>query len=783
MAMAPGKPDSVAIQRSDGSFIGTATGVVRVTRISGQIQLSYCIRNLASNKTGKIRYFIEYGNNKGYYNTYTGAWRAVDAFCEQRTLYGLQPNTEYWFRIYAQGQDGGNTQYIGGYSHISAPEAGNFVTARPPNVPKLNFPANDTQFAVNGNFPLRATADDPDDGNGIEPTSNLSYIQFRVRRKATPTVGEGQWIAANVFANSNQPVETNIGNQPQGGQAYEWQAAACDQQGAWSAWSEIRTFFLTSDVASPVLLAPARGQGIPEDGPFIFRVRHRSPTGTQMNQMTLYYRLYGEDDWEVLTTVDNPEITAGEATYSFDPTTPANAGKLLRGFRYEWTATTRTIENKTGPQAQSSTFYVTATPGSGNPGFPVSSTTAPPLGRGVSRAFVYERGGERMLGEITPLVKIKWGRVRDDISDCTLRIEDFDTCRDLLADLRSWQHEIVVFRDNGSGPERVWEGPVTHITYGKNYVEVSAKDCLVYVYRRVMRLGYNDSYQLTVPGQYVGHNGFGTYVYGWGQVGLRSVVQRAEQIIINALSYDDPNLLQYLTSLSSGNDTQQSRIVNAYSKTAWQEIDDLAAKAGLDYTTVGRRIVLWDTHDPVGRLPQMTDGDFGDSPIVTEYGMQTATDFVVTNNNGVYGISSKPEGRGYYGFIEQLASAYSENEQSSGGEETLTAEARQELEATLTGQASRNIAHRYPTPLVVRVPDNTTLDPDLNLGINQLVPGVYVPLLASDTLRTVAQMQKLDNMSCEQTSAGEVITVTLSPAPGTLGVDPDADTPDEVTPE
>ena len=61
-----------------------------------------------------------------------------------------------------------------------------------------------------------------------------------------------------------------------------------------------------------------------------------------------------------------------------------------------------------------------------------------------------------------------------------------------------------------------------------------------------------------------------------------------------------------------------------WSTTAWEQVDDLAATAGLDYTVIGRRILLWDTHVPIGRLPTMTDGDFSDSPIVTEYGMQTA---------------------------------------------------------------------------------------------------------------------------------------------------------------
>jgi hypothetical protein len=781
MGVAPAQPTSVAIQRVDGSYVATGDGndhPLRATRQVNQATITFVVRNAASNPTGQIRYYVEYGARDGsFFNTYTGAWRNATAMNDFRTLYGLQQNTEYFFRVYTDcngRREGEGT--IGGF-YRSAAQTGYFVTNRSPNAPVPSFPANDTQFAVGGSFPLRVTVSDPDDDIGVNPPKDVRNIQFRVRRKATPTVPAGEWVADTHAISGNGPHESTVGNQPQGGQAYEWQAAVADQF-AWSAWSEVRTFFLTSDVAAPILLSPDRGQGISEAGPFIFRVRHRSPTGTQMNQMTLYFRVKGQQEWRTLAVVNNPEITAGEAVYIFTPT--AVGDLLQRGFQYEWTATTRTTAGKVSPQAQSSTFYVTAAPGSGVPPVPASTTNAPPLGCGVSRAFVYERGGGRMLGEITPMTKIKWTRVRDDISDCTITVDSFDDCGMLLSNLRSWQHEIVVFRDNGAGPERVWEGPVTHIQYETDRVVIGAKDVMAYVYRRVMRLGYNDSYQLETPGRYVGSNGFGQYVYGWGQVGLRSVVERAEQIILNALSYDDPNVIEYLTALSSGNDTQQSRIVKAYSKSAWQEVDDLAAKAGLDYTTVGRRIILWDTHDQIGRLPQMTDGDFGDNPIVTEYGMQTATDFVVTNNNGVYGLSTKSEGHKFYGFVEQIASAYSESESSGGTAETLTDKARQELEETLTGQAQRNIAHRYPTPLIVRVPDNTTLNPDLPLGINEIVPGVFIPLLATSTLRKVSQMQKLDNMSCTQDENGEVITVTLSPAPGTFGEDPDSDAPDEV---
>jgi hypothetical protein len=127
----------------------------------------------------------------------------------------------------------------------------------------------------------------------------------------------------------------------------------------------------------------------------------------------------------------------------------------------------------------------------------------------------------------------------------------------------------------------------------------------------------------------------------------------------------------------------------------------------------------------------------------------------------------------HYGWIEQMVSAFGEQE----GEKKvdLTEEAKVELEETLRRQAERGIAARWPAPLVCRVPDNATIQPDVNIGFDQLVPGVWIPIRARGTLREVSQWQKLDMVTVEQSGTeGERIMVTMSPAPNS-GQDPDAD--------
>lgn len=539
-----------------------------------------------------------------------------------------------------------------------------------------------------------------------------------------------------------------------------------------SAWSDILTFTISAPFTAPEPISPDNDDAIEVDNAiFVWQfIDPRVTGGTQLKRW-VRVRLYGgsESDWVELLTND----TSSSQSYTLINGTGYT---LEAGKRYQWQARTVSTPGNwdSGWTGRIASFWAVSTPGTGAViPIPDLEFPDPGLGCGDNRAFVYKRGGVEMVGEITNMDQIVWRRVRDDISACDISIRGWSQdCGELLSMLRSWMYEIVVFRDNGDGPVRVWEGPITRISYEKDQVSIEAKDVMAYVYRRILRSGYNDSYRVT------GRKYTGGVLTNPGVVisQPKAVTERAKLIIQNALSYDDPNVLAYMRVFRNPDDARQSRVVPAYSRTAWQEVDDMAAKSGLDYTTAGRRIMLWDTHVPIGLLPEMRDGDFDNSPIVTEYGMQLANYYVVTNNSGVYGAADRfnPDGKpDYYGYIEMLVSAYGESDGADAVAQVLTDAAKAALEESLSTQAERGIAARWPTPLIVRVPDNSTLNPDLNIGINQLIPGVHVPLRSDITLRTVSQMQKLDSVTVKQDANGETVTVTLSPAPNKRTADPD----------
>jgi hypothetical protein len=288
----------------------------------------------------------------------------------------------------------------------------------------------------------------------------------------------------------------------------------------------------------------------------------------------------------------------------------------------------------------------------------------------------------------------------------------------------------------------VWEGPITLLTYEVDKVTIDAKDVMGYAYRRIIKQAMTDS-----------GTGNGT-----------TVVDRARRVLQNVFAPDDPNVLAYLQVLARDDDAMQYRSTPAYSRTAYEEIDDMAANAGLDYTAVGRSIMLWGTKHRIGTLPEFKDEDLGASPIVSEYGMSFANRYAVSDGNGVWGEATRLDDSGNdetYGLVEMLSSTWASDSENESG--TYTQEGLQTVIESFKSFAERSISDRYPPPVVVRIPDNTTLNPGAVVSIQHLVPGVVIPLRSTSTLRTVVASQKLDSVKVVEEAGKESVSITVSP--------------------
>lgn len=441
--------------------------------------------------------------------------------------------------------------------------------------------------------------------------------------------------------------------------------------------------------------------------------------------------------------------TTTPVTFRVDDISAIARGRTLDNFsmgpttEYEWRVKVMDTDAVESNYSTPARFWVV--PGAGTGGtreVPSNTINGATLGCGKHRVEIYRRGGLQRVGEIKNLSHVDWERKRDDISTAKVVVSGWDIdCGNLLANLQTWAYELVLWRETGYASERVWEGPITLLTYETDKVTIDAADVMRYAYRRIIKQKMSDA-----------GSGNGT-----------TVVDRARRVLQNAFAPDDPNVLAYLQVLARDDDSMQYRSTPAYSRTAFEEVDDMASNAGLDYTVVGRSIMLWGTKHRIGTLPEFKDENLGSSPIVSEYGMSFANRYVVTDGNGVWGEATRLTDGGdeTYGLVEMLSSTWASDSPNESG--TYTQAGLATVIDSFEHFAERSIADRYPPPVVVRIPDNTTLHPDTPISIQHLVPGVVVPLRSTKTLRTVVASQKLDSVKVVEEAGNETVSITLSP--------------------
>lgn len=523
-----------------------------------------------------------------------------------------------------------------------------------------------------------------------------------------------------------------------------------------SPWSASLKISVTSQVLPPVPLSPINNnaivQGLPVTLSWQYRNTHNPPF--LQKSRTVEVRKVGDVGWTTLVAGDSPDtFVTSTGSFPFVATT-----------QYEWRVQVTDTDNVISNFSGSGFFWIVPSPSSsGTRPIPSSTIDGATLGCGTHRAFIYRRGGKDRVGEITGITHIDWARIRDDISTAEIVVSGWGIdCGNLLARLQTWAYELVIYRSNGYTTDRVWEGPITLLTYEVDKVTIDAKDVMGYAYRRIVKQDMSDT------------------------AISDTVTSRAVRILQNVFAPDDPNILPYVVALTRDDDTKENRSLLPYTKTAYEEIDDMAANQGLDYTVIGRSIMVWGTKHQIGVLPEFQDNDLGAPPIVSEYGMDMANIYAVGDGNGVYGTATRggvvvnadsvtnPDP--VYGLVEMLSSSWSSD---SGDPAPAVSDADlPSTQQSFADSAESAIGDRYPPPVIVRIPDNTTLNPAMVISIQQLVPGVAIPLRSTGTLRSVAATQKLDSVKVVEESGNESISIVLSPfnsADADIAADPDGE--------
>jgi hypothetical protein len=357
------------------------------------------------------------------------------------------------------------------------------------------------------------------------------------------------------------------------------------------------------------------------------------------------------------------------------------------------------------------------------------------LGQGVYDAIITDRGGSTILGRVDNVTRGWFNRVRDDISTATVQVQAPNAeCAALLAQARTVRHELVILR-NG---ERVWEGPITRLTYSQGRAEINASDVLWYASRSVLANGYN----------YVGQRG-------------KPLLQMLDDALRQAYGQPDGtgdpngfNVGRYIRVIYGPDDPDTAAQIEPYSRTAWELLDNMAEDAGIDYVAVGRSVYLWDVHTRASVATGiLTDASFTQALEVTEYGSELATRRFRTDNEGNVTQAIAPQQWiDYYGNIDTVASNVDE-----------------EAGPTVPGvPVMADLKMQYPAPLHIMAPAGIPLDCDAPINFDQLIPGTWIEVHATKTIRPVRNWMKLQEVTVNFGDGGagnEVVAVSLIQAP------------------
>ncbi|QZD98975.1 minor tail protein [Microbacterium phage Honeyfin] len=382
-------------------------------------------------------------------------------------------------------------------------------------------------------------------------------------------------------------------------------------------------------------------------------------------------------------------------------------------------------------------------------------------------ALIYDRGGTNRWRQLVDLTSVRWGRTLDAFTDSEIILagRSCDAQANVITGIEPRRHELVLWR----GSERVYEGPILDVKTYRDRAVIRANDIGEYLKGTTLSQDYPWNTGETVSASSAlmtervadilgvelteGYN----MVVGTGGAAMTVYVPRWEEL-------DPPaNVLPHIEIRRSNTLLTRSNTL-AFEMSVAEHLQNLS-EGGLDFTTVGRKLLIWDSAQSIGRTRVVTDADFdGELEIIKSGSDHYSISHVSAQRDPDEDASSVPSvgnagGQNpYYGVWTNIVSLSSEDGDSKPTQDALNS------------QAQRDQVGRTPVPLEIRVPDDASLRTSRGLGINTLVPGVIMPVRADMNIRQVQQDQRLNKMTVTETAEGEKIGVTLSSWGETMAV-------------
>lgn len=324
-----------------------------------------------------------------------------------------------------------------------------------------------------------------------------------------------------------------------------------------------------------------------------------------------------------------------------------------------------------------------------------------------------DRCGSPTLEVLENVVELSYGRILDDVSEARVVVAvpgALPDCCGALGDVRTWCHEVHVFRCGA----RVWSGPVQRVVWFSDRIEIIARDNLAWLKRTVVKAEFEAVDQ-----------------------DLSAI---AAAVIRANLSGDDAAGCLTLDVQPTGI-VLEDYFVDFFSGYVYDVLTALG-ELGLHWTALGSRLLLFGA-EPLSLLGPLTDQDFTEQLAVVEDGAFAATSVFVVGN----GVEASASVTGVCGVVEALRR-----------DDVLEEEADVQL------QARRLVAGGYPTPLQVEVPSGASLAPEAPICVPDMVPGVDVRVFSNGTCRPAAADLRLTDVTVEWSDGQEDVRISLAPA-------------------
>lgn len=327
------------------------------------------------------------------------------------------------------------------------------------------------------------------------------------------------------------------------------------------------------------------------------------------------------------------------------------------------------------------------------------------LGTGAYAVTFTEWGGRILWQSATAtLSSVDWAREKNATTKATAAVILPPEITNLL---EPWIHLMQVHRDD----VLVWEGIVMRLEASWSQVTVEASDAGIMFERRRIPHGRN-----------------------WRQ---HDATQVMVTMVEDALGYKDP------TNLVEGIESKSSRIwvTGAWASAESMVVDaiDTLVEQGLDWCISSGRLLV----GPVAAAyttAQISDRDFDAGMTIVKDGNEVVTDALVTGD-GVWGQWAVDTPIGLVQAMEDADGA-------------VRAEEAQE-------QARRIVEDAAVTPRRMTVPSGSRLLPGAPVTLEELVPGVLVPVASRQTGVVMASIMQLTSVEVTADSSGETVSITL----------------------